>query len=114
MATSALEHVLGLEHLERRERGRARERVARVRVAVEERLELRELAEERLVDALGRQRRRERQVAAGQALGHAHEVGATPSCWQANIVPVRPKPVATSSQISSTPWRSHSSRTARR
>ena len=31
--------------------------------------------------------------------------GATPSCSQANIVPVRPKPVATSSQISSTPWR---------
>ncbi len=40
--------------------------------------------------------------------------GVTPSCSQANIVPVRPKPVATSSQISRTPWRSQSSRTARR
>ena len=38
--------------------------------------------------------------------------GETPSCSQANIRPVRPKPVATSSQISSTSWRSHSSRTA--
>ena len=32
-------------------------------------------AEEALVDALGRERRGERQVAAGQALGEAHEVG---------------------------------------
>ena len=31
--------------------------------------------------------------------------GSTPSCSQANIFPVRPKPVATSSTISSTPWR---------
>ena len=40
--------------------------------------------------------------------------GATASCSHANIVPVRPKPVATSSQISSTPWRLQSSRTAAR
>ena len=32
-------------------------------------------AEEALVDALGRERRGERQVAAGQPLGEAHEVG---------------------------------------
>ena len=72
---SALERALVLEDVERRERGRAGERVARVRVAVEERPELLERAEEALVDALGRERRGERQVAAGQALGEAEEVG---------------------------------------
>ena len=37
------------------------------------------VAEEALVDALGRQRRGERQVAAGQALGEAEEVGRRPA-----------------------------------
>jgi hypothetical protein len=40
--------------------------------------------------------------------------GATSSWWQANIRPVRPKPVATSSQISSAPNSSHSRRTSAR
>ena len=40
--------------------------------------------------------------------------GTTRSCSQANIVPVRPNPVATSSQISRTPARSQSRRTSRR
>ena len=31
--------------------------------------------------------------------------GTTPACSQANIVPVRPKPVNTSSAISGSPWR---------
>ena len=45
-----VERALVLEDVERRERGRAGQRVARVRVAVEERPELLELAEEALVD----------------------------------------------------------------
>ena len=44
-------------------------------MAVEEGPELLELAEEPLVHALGGQRGRERQVAAGDALGEAEEVG---------------------------------------
>ena len=60
---------------QRGQRGRAGERVARVGVAVEEGAELLVLAEEALVDALGGERRRQRQVAAGDALGQAHEVG---------------------------------------
>jgi hypothetical protein len=44
-------------------------------VAVEEGALLVRGAEEALVDPLGRQRRRQRQVAAGEALGEAHQVG---------------------------------------
>ena len=64
-----------LEDLQRRQRRGAGQRVAGVRVAVEEGLELLVLAEEAFVDALGGERRRERQVAACQALGDAEEVG---------------------------------------
>ena len=71
----AVERSLLLEDLERRQRRRTGERVAGVGVAVEEGLELLVLAEEALVDALGRERRRERQVAARQALRDGHEVG---------------------------------------
>ena len=46
-------------------------------------------------------------------LAIARRSGDTSSCWQANILPVRPKPVATSSTMSSVPCRSHSSRTRR-
>ena len=99
-----------LEDLERRERRGAGQRVARVGVAVEEGLALVVTAEEALVDALGRERRGERQVAAGEALGHAHEVGRRrPPARRRTSCPVRPKPVATSSQISSTPCSSQSS-----
>ena len=66
-------------------------------------LSSRVLAEEAVVDALGGERRRERQVAAVMPLATHIRSGATPSCSQANIGPVRPNPVATSSQISSTP-----------
>ena len=37
--------------------------------------------------------------------------GATPSCWQANIRPVLPRPVGISSNTSSVPWRSQAART---
>ena len=40
--------------------------------------------------------------------------GTTPACWKPNHVPVRAKPVCTSSIISSRPRSSHSARTSRR
>ena len=54
------------------------ERVARVGVAVEEGPELLVGAQEALVDPLGGKRGRERHVAAGQSLRHAHDVGRDP------------------------------------
>ena len=69
-----LERALGLEDVERRQRGGAGERVAGVGVAVEEGAELLVRAEEALVDALGGERRGQRHVAAGDALGDAHQV----------------------------------------
>ena len=38
--------------------------------------------------------------------------GATPKCWKPNHLPVRPKPVCTSSTMNSSPRSSHSRRTA--
>src|SRR3712207_9379759 len=56
----ALQRPFLLEHVERRQCGGAGQRVARVRVAVEERARLLVRAEEAGVDLLGRERRRER------------------------------------------------------
>ena len=58
--------------------------------------------------------RAERQVRAGQALGERHQVRAAASPWrcQANHSPQRPKPLITSSAISSTPRSRVSSRSA--
>ena len=53
----------------------AAQRVGRVGVAVEEGPRLRRRAEERLVDLLAGQHRRQRQVAAGQALAAGQQVG---------------------------------------
>src|SRR5207247_7979590 len=64
LGLKALERLLLLEQAQVGERRRARERVARVGVPVEEGAEVLEAAEEALVDALGRERCRERQVAA--------------------------------------------------
>ena len=69
---------LPLEHVERGDRRSAGKRVARVGVAVEEGLELGMRAEEGLVDALARQRRRKRHVPAGQSLCDAEQVGGDP------------------------------------
>ena len=69
---------LALEHLEAGERRRAGERVAGEGVAVEEGAAVLGGAEEALVDALGGERRGERQVAAGEALAEAEEVGRDP------------------------------------
>ena len=115
LGCQALERVLLLEDVERRQRRRAGQRVARVGVAVEEGAELLVAAEEALVDALGGERGGERAGSRRSGPSPTHmRSGVTPSCSQANIVPVRPKPVATSSQIRSTPNSSHSARTARR
>ena len=70
------EGLLALEGVEVGERRGAGERVAGVGVAVEEGALLLGGAEEALVDPLGGQRRRQRQVAAGQALGEAEQVRA--------------------------------------
>ena len=64
--------------LEAGDRRRAGERVAGEGVAVEERAVLLVRAEEAVVDALGGQGRRQRQVAARQALAEAEEVGRDP------------------------------------
>src|SRR5690606_3863933 len=48
------------------------------------------------------------------ALAMVTTSGRTPSCWNPNQRPVRPRPVWTSSTISSTPRSSHSSRTPAR
>ena len=73
------------------------------------------VAEERVVDRLGGDASRR---AAGSrpvsAFDRQMMSGVTRACSQANIRPVRPKPVSTSSAISSTPWRSHSRRTPAR
>ena len=70
-----LEHALALEEVERREAGGAGQRIPRVRVAVKECELLLIFAEEGRVDLLGRQGRGERQIAAGDALGEAQEIG---------------------------------------
>ena len=64
----ALERSFGSEQVERREPGGARDRISGVRMSVEE-LQVRiGRAEERVVDASGRQHRRERERAAGDPL----------------------------------------------
>ena len=76
---SALGDLAGSEHglqlAQRSARDGATERVAREGVAVEEGLPFGKLAEEGRVDLLGRQRRGQREVARGQALREAQEVG---------------------------------------
>ena len=74
----ALQRLLALERLERRDPGGARERVARIGMAVKERPGSLGLAEEARVDALIGERRRERQIAAREALADAQQVGRDP------------------------------------
>ena len=67
------EHVLAFEDVQRGQRRAARERVAGVRVRVQEAAR-RVVVVEGLVDRVGGEHRRQRQRAAGQALGQADEV----------------------------------------
>ena len=60
-----LERALLLERLERRQGGGAGERIAGVGMTVEEGPEVVVVAEEALEDALGGERRRQRQIAPG-------------------------------------------------
>ena len=94
------------EQSERRERRGTTERVARVGVAVKKVAVLVVAAEERVVDAIGGQRRRHRKISARQPLRDAHQdpasrprAGTRTSCRCGRM------PVATSSRISSAPWR---------
>ena len=109
------EHVVRLDELEVAQRDRGRERVPAVGVPVVQRA-LREVgAEERLEHRARRDGRRHRQVARRSApcRGRAGRAG-SPACSHANSVPVRPKPVATSSQISSTSCSRHAAASAAR
>src|SRR5262249_16695007 len=74
----ALEDLVAREDVEGGEGGGAGERVGGVGVAVEEGAPVGVSAEEGLVDAIGDQRRGEREVAGGDALGDAEEVGRDP------------------------------------
>src|SRR5262249_42627076 len=71
----AKQRVLALEGVQVGKGRRAGERVAGERVTVEERAPLLRAPEEAVMHALRGQRRRERQVAAGQSLAQAEEVG---------------------------------------
>ncbi len=63
----------------------------------------------------GRDRRRHREVPGGEALARGTAgPGRIPACSDANSVPVRPNPVATSSQISSTSCSRHAAARAAR
>ena len=107
------ERVLLLEGFQACEGDGAAERVRGVAMPVIERLALLGFSEERFVD-LG-----EASVAAigryppVRPFASAMRSGTTPSFWQANIAPVRPKPVITSSRISQMPRARQSSATPR-
>ena len=64
-----------LQKAETGERGGRAELIARVAVAVEKCLERGVVAQERVEDRRGGERRAHRQVTAGQTLGHGHQVG---------------------------------------
>ena len=111
----ALQRALALEHIETGDRRRAGERVAGERVAVEEGAALVGVAEEPLVDPLGRQRRGERQVAAasGPCRGRGSRARPAPArrrtssrCGRSRSRPRR--------RSGSTSWRSQSARAPRR
>ena len=70
----ALDHGLVAEDRERRIGGGAGQRIAGVAVGMQERVELRVLVVERVVDGVGGQHHGQRQVAAGEALGQAQVV----------------------------------------
>ena len=69
-----LDRALVLECLERRDPGRATERVTGIGVAVEEAPVVLVTAEEALVQSLGGERRGEREVAAGDPFADAQQV----------------------------------------
>ena len=101
-----------LEQIERGIGGGAGERIGHIGRAVHQRLH-------RIVRPEGVEDRRRATVAASgsvppvSAFDSVTMSGTTPALSQANIVPVRPKPVKISSKISSRPKRSASARSRR-
>src|SRR4051794_26920293 len=74
LGLQAQQGVLRLERVQAGDGRRAGERAAGEGVAVEERPSVLGRSQESLVYALGRERRRQRQVAAGESLAQAQEV----------------------------------------
>src|SRR5204863_3703959 len=74
LGLQAQQRALALERVQAREGGRAGERAAGEGVAVEEGPRVLRRTEEALVDPLGRERRGQREVAAGEPLPEAEEV----------------------------------------
>ena len=101
IAATCCKPRLALEQIERRIRGRTRERVRHVGRPVHQRVR-RVVRPERLEHVAPRRRRGERQGPAGQCLGQGDDVRHDPGASHANIAPVRPNPVKISSKISST------------
>ena len=101
---NAVEDWLGVENLKIGIGCGAGDRIGRVRVPVEKSARA-ITAGEGIVDAAGRDRGGEGKESAGEALGpHTSNPGTTPARSQANIRPVRPNPVRTSSAMSKTSW----------
>ena len=107
----ALEQAVAADDLLHCQRGGAGGGVAQIGVAMLE--EARALFDG-AHDALLRHDRADRLVAAARPLAMVMRSGVTPSCSTAYSVPLRPMPHMTSSAISSTPWRSQTSRTRRK
>ena len=98
--------VFVVDDLERGERCGACDRVAGIGVDVDEWLVLKSL-----LDSSRYGGRAHRDVANRKPFGHRQDVRSErPSAPQPKSLPVRPKPVTTSSAISRMPYRSHSSR----
>ena len=95
---NSIENRLVVEDLKIRVSRGAGERVPGVGMPVIEGVQA-ILAAKRGFDPVGAQRSTHRQEAAGDALRNAHDIGEMLARSQANIFPVRPKPVSTSSVI---------------
>ena len=100
--------VLALEDVEVGQRDRRRDRVPGEGEAVREH---RGAVHERLGDAVGDDHRAHRRIGRGHALGGRDDVRQVAVALGAEVVAEAPHEQITSSEISSTPWRSQISRT---
>src|SRR5579862_7726911 len=103
----ASRELVALGDGERREAGGAQQRVTAERGHVRERRVVRK----RLHDLGLREKRAKRQSTA-ECLCQYEDVWTDGQCWHANHVPVRPRPVMTSSQMSKAPVVSQRARSA--
>src|SRR5207253_2003152 len=69
-------HAVALEQLERRERGGTGQWISGVRVAVKESLSLGRLGKKRVVDLVGDERCRQREISAGDSFRQTQQIGA--------------------------------------